>query len=173
MFRKNALLRNAFSLFAVFALVMGALSFVGCNDDSGFVDDHKLNSGLIDDWKYTFAEGYDQYMIDATKLVYTFNYGGVTTSFTGSIEYIYNFSETAGVIIVQYTAYNLGYGATVGQYQGVYFRDLTALTVKLGSAYASDYSVVEVADLAAAKEKFKSFRLYGGELSAATPLTRQ
>lgn len=152
---------------------MGALSLIGCDPDDPFVDDHKLNNGLIGDWKYTFDNGNDRYTIDATTLVYTFTYEGVATSFTSNIEYIYNFSETAGVIIVRYTAYDLGYGATVGQYQGVYFRDLTASTVKLGSAYETDYSVVEVASLDEAKEKFRNFRSYGGELSMATPLTRQ
>ncbi|GHV03172.1 hypothetical protein FACS189485_05610 [Spirochaetia bacterium] len=182
MFRKNALLRNTFSLFAVFALVIGALPLVGCNDDSGFVDDHKLNSGLIGIWSY----GSDAYTINADTLVYTSTYEGVTTGFTSSIEYIYNFSETAGVIIVEYTTKPTYYDYDAswnpinphepeGSFIGIYFRNLTAATVKLGSAYEADFSEVEVATLAEAKEKFKpaNISLYGGELSMTSPQTRQ
>ncbi|GHV72814.1 hypothetical protein AGMMS49940_01160 [Spirochaetia bacterium] len=157
----------------VLSLLMGALSLAGCKDDSdGFIDDGMLNSGLKGTWDSGAGDGYT--ITDST-MVYSSTWDSVTTGFTGSIEYIYNFSETAGVIIVQYTVYDLGFGAEVGQYQGVYFKDLTASTVKLGSAYASDYSVVEVATLAEAKEKFKpaNISLYGGELSMASPQTRQ
>jgi hypothetical protein len=173
MFRKNALLKNALSFCAVLCLVMGALSFTGCpvsgGGGSGGGDDDKLNDGLIGTWD----SGYDGYEISSTAIIYRSTYDNA--GFTGSIQYIYNFSETAGVIIVKYTAYDLGFGASVGQFQGVYFGDLTPTTVKLGSAYEADYSVVEVDTLAEAKEKFKpeNISLYGGELGNASPQTRK
>jgi hypothetical protein len=163
-------------LVLVLGLVMGALSLAGCDTDGGYVDDHTLNTGLIGTWDSGLGDGYT---ITATTLNYN---GGGFGDFTSTIRYIYNFSETAGVIIVEYITADADWDGSpdptyVGKFQGVYFSSLTANTVKLGSAYTvADYTQpVEVDTLAEAKQKFKpaNISLYGGELSGAGTQTKQ
>jgi hypothetical protein len=177
------------SLFLALGLVIGALSLLGCDldDDDDFVDDHQLNSRLVGNWKLHYEGSYEsggetieysgdeEYKIDAIAKTITLNDTGSFSSFTGSIEYVYNFSETAGVLIIKYTENTDD--TKKNKYSAVYFRNLTATTVKLGAPYdASDTSApVEVDSLAAAKEKFKpaNISLYGGELTMASPQTKQ
>ncbi|GHV81254.1 hypothetical protein AGMMS49944_30450 [Spirochaetia bacterium] len=167
------------SLVLVLSLVMGALSLAGCSleDDDGFVDDHKLNSGLIGTW----ATEYSGYTITDTTIAYS-DFGGWGGDFTGTIRYIYNFSETAGVVIVEYITADPDFTGSpdpnyAEKYDAVYFNSLTTSTVKLGVAY--DTSVVygsgsmaaAVSTLDLAKERFKpaNISLWGGDLGATYP----
>jgi hypothetical protein len=109
----------------VFVLVAcAALGVLGCKTEADeFVDDHKLNSGLVGTWKLEYEGGSDTYTITATTILHPSGYPALT----GTIKYVYNFSDTAGCIIVQRN--------TDDKYTAVYFKDLTANDVLLGDAY--------------------------------------
>jgi hypothetical protein len=150
----------------VFALVMGALLFSGCKNEDD--DPGGSVSALIGEW----TSGSDSYSIKGTTLNYT-GYEGY--SFESRIRYVYNFTGASGVVIVEYTTPPTAY-TPLGNFQGVYYKELAGDTVKLGNAYtAADYTIpVEVETLAEAKEKFKldNIALYGGELTMAVTQTR-
>ncbi|GHV86718.1 hypothetical protein AGMMS50255_0350 [Spirochaetia bacterium] len=181
MFRKNALLRNAFSLFAVFALVMGGLSLVGCAPDGNeFVDDRQLNSRLIGTWEYNYEGGSDVYRVTETTISHITGWGDFTDYSEATIEFVYNFSNTAGCLIIQ------RHGTADTKYSAVYFKNLTAATVLLGDA--RDISVIgwdpenpnaadpAVADLETAKDRFKPENAEmwgGGSALVGTPQTRK
>ncbi|MHC6202080.1 hypothetical protein ACYULU_02685 [Breznakiellaceae bacterium SP9] len=145
---------------------------VGCSmssdDDDGFVDTHELNSGLIGTWFADFGGGYtDTYIVTATTISHPDGFPPYTTA---SIEYVYNFSDTAGCIIIKRMEDN--------KYTGVFFKDLSANSVLLGDAFgpAPGYEDPGVATLELAKEKFKptNVELYGGgSAQVGSPLTRQ
>lgn len=163
--RKN-LLQKGFPLFFALCLVMGSALFSSCDWGGGTGD-----YSLVGKW----SSGSDGYEITDTTMIYT---GYTGYSFKAKIHEIIEFDPAAisGVIIVEYTTKPTAY-TPPGNFQGVYYKDLTAKSVKLGSAYtAADYTnPVEVSTLAAAREKFKkdNIALYGGELTQAVPQTRQ
>ncbi|MFP3089489.1 hypothetical protein LQZ21_04090 [Treponema sp. TIM-1] len=166
LFRRSLLLRKALPLFFLLCLVMGSVLFSSCDWSGG-------DSGGGGTLTGTWSSGSDGYEITSTTLTYISDYG---YGFIGNIRDRIEFSPTSGVIIVEYTTPPTAYNPP-GKFQGVYYKDLTANSVKLGSAYTvADYTVpVEVTTLALAREKFKleNIALYGGELTAATPQTRQ
>ncbi|GHT58232.1 hypothetical protein FACS1894109_12140 [Spirochaetia bacterium] len=168
MFRKNALLRNTFSLFAVFTLVMGALSLVGCDTDNGGDPDHELNEKLVGTWFADFGGGYtDTYIVTKTAISHP---DGFPAYKAASIEYVDNFSNTAGCIIIKRTEDD--------KYTAVFFKDLSANTVLLGDAFgpAPDYADPGVATLELARERFKPENAEnwgGGSAQGGTPQTRR
>jgi hypothetical protein len=165
---RSRALRLAVSLVLALGLVLGMMALAGCPmEDDDFKDDHKLNQGLIGNW----ATDQSGYQITETTL--TYNDGNFGYGFVADIEDVYNFTSTGGVIIVKYTTLPTAY-TPLGNYQGVYFLDLTADDVKLGNAYTvANYQVpVEVATLEEAKKKFgpkENIGPNGGELTVTYP----
>jgi hypothetical protein len=116
-----------------------------------------LLPGLLGTWidsgEYNGAVWTDDYTITTTTVTHAES--GVEE--TGSIEYVYNFDDKSGCIIVKYAD---------GKYNGVFFGNLTATTADLGDAWDAedpDYDS-SVATLAAAIERFKpeNAKNYGG-----------
>jgi hypothetical protein len=147
---------------------MGALLLAGCPmEDDDFVDDLNLNQGLIGTWTAS-GEGWSEtFTIVAgtpPKISHPNGYGDYTDYSNASIEYVYNFSDTAGCLIIK---------RPDNKFSAVYFQALTAASVLLGNAYDTrveyDYTNPNatdpaVADLDAAKERFKpeNAAIYGG-----------
>jgi hypothetical protein len=170
------LFSKAFPFALTLCLLVGVLGLTGCEPDGGDYDLGDDLGLLIGRW----SSSYDGYEIDETILKYDdgvapgSEYDGM--DFIGNIEYHKKFSATAGVIIVKYTT--PPNTSTTGKYQGVYYKDLSATQVTMGSAYTvSDYTQpAEVNSLEEAKTKFASeqnITLYGGDLSMASPQTKQ
>jgi hypothetical protein len=173
--------RKVFAVVCAAALVCGALSILGCSDGSdNFVDNHKLNSALEGHWVLA-GEYPDEYTITSATLSEgdSASTDEWATNTSASIEYVYNFSKSAGAIIVKYNIGSKIYGTDVGnKYSAVYFGSLTATTAKFGNAYdvaSMGATAVEVATLEAAKTKFApaNIALCGGELSAAAAMTKK
>ncbi|MDR2747716.1 MAG: hypothetical protein LBB77_09765 [Treponema sp.] len=160
---KGVFARKALPLFLGLCFVIGAALFSGCSmgNDGG--------ASIYGEWD----SGYDGYTITPTDMIYR---GYTDYGFGAKIRYVEYFTADSGVIIVEYTIPPTAYSPP-GNFQGVYFKELTANTVRLGNAYtAADYTTpVEVTTLELAKEKFKfdNIALYGGELTNASPQTRQ
>ncbi|GHV37491.1 hypothetical protein AGMMS49546_05400 [Spirochaetia bacterium] len=159
---------------------------MGCPTDPPPDRGDAFNSGLTGTWSADFGNGYiDTYKI--TDSTVTEEGTGAMAHSTGSIEYVYNFSSIAGVIIVKFTTYTddlssvLPSYSLVGRYSAVYFNNLTATSVKLGTAtdlsknYMTESTDASVTTLEDAKERFKptNINLWGGELTGAGPLTKQ
>jgi hypothetical protein len=165
----NGVIRNRKALRAWFLAVLvggGGALLASCNPDPGFVDDHNLNSMLINTWDSDSSS----YEITATHVSYLDSDGEI--SFAGNIKYVSNFSETAGVIIIEYdAAYKPTYydewtenppgsGTWVpgdelplqGDFIGVYFKELTAGSARIASAYVAGGA--EESTLADAKAAF-------------------
>lgn len=120
------------------ALVLaGALSLAGCGGD-----DEK--GSLIGAWVST---GGDTYTITGTTVTYTASYDA-SMSCVGTIKNAPDFEQPYGVIIIEYTTpptyYDYGpapdYAQSnphhpAGNFQGIYWKDLTTTSVKLASAY--------------------------------------
>jgi hypothetical protein len=136
--------RKVFALAVMFCLST-ALLFTGCKtEEDGFKDDHKLNSKIIGKWTSSYDDYYD---ISSDKLVYDDGWGG---GYAGTVEYVSNFSETAGVIIIKYEAdhepvyyddYD-NYGdpahivALKGNFIGIYYKDFKpGVSVSIAVAY--------------------------------------
>ncbi|MDR2362901.1 MAG: hypothetical protein LBD65_00590 [Spirochaetaceae bacterium] len=164
--RKRFLVKNVLPFFAL-CLVMGSALFSSCDWWSGGED----HFSLIGTWR----SDYDGYEITGTTMTYIDN-SGYGYGFTGTIREFVEFTGASGVILVEYTTPPTAY-TPPGNFQGVYYKDLTANSVKLGNAYnvANPTTQVEVASLALAREKFKlaNIGLYGGELTQAIPQKRQ
>jgi hypothetical protein len=135
--------RNVFALVVLFCLSTGLL-FIGCKTDDGdFIDDHKLNTKLIETWTSTYG---DSYNITSTKLTYDDGYGGGSA---GTIKYVSNFSDVAGVIIIEYDEdhkpsyweYDENWQPVKelplkGDFIGIYYKDLkSGVSVSMAGAY--------------------------------------
>jgi hypothetical protein len=160
---RRHLAHSVFALFTVFCLSTGLL-FTACSSDpdDGFVDDHKLNSNLIETWE---SEYYDAYTITDTHLSY--GYGADSVEYAGTIKYVSNFNSTAGVIIIEYDAEHKptyydsseNYGdpdhivLPKGDFIGIYYKDFKpGVSVQMGVAYAEGGA--EKATLDEAKNAF-------------------
>jgi hypothetical protein len=164
-----------FSLFIALFLVISALSFIGCStDDDEFVDDHKLNSGLIGTWKLSGSYEYegvtydytDTYVVTANSISHPEAYPPYANA---SIDYVYNFSNTAGCLIIKTAS---------ASWTAVYFKNLSAATVLLGDAYnvANTAQSPAVGTLEEAKESFKPANASnwgGGAAQAGAPQKKQ
>ena len=143
---------------AVFVLVLLAAVLVSC--DSNIADDTNdegtLPEGLIATWSSIWGDGY---RIGKTDFQYTSDYGD---AYAGTIEFVSNYSNNSGVIIIKYSTppANLIYGTEQPFYNGndytaVYYRNLTNAEVDLARAInLIDFSSVDTATLNEAKSKF-------------------
>jgi hypothetical protein len=184
---KNHALRRAVSLVLVLGLIAGALAFMGCPMEEDFVDDHKLNAGLIGIWQgsgsYKDDDGNDVSWTDTyTIATGTGNSIGTIAHPEGwiwknaTIEYVYNFSDTAGCLIVKYLT-----DSNNSKYNAVYFKDLSSASVLLGDAYDTSIAYPNDTDssvetLGEAKSRFapENAEAYGGGgAQAGTPQTKQ
>jgi hypothetical protein len=153
-FGQNPLFKRAFSMVFVLFLVLGALAFMGCpmdDDDSGFVDDHKLNAVLEGTWKDTSAG--DVYEIATGTVIYKSDYSGEEK---GDIEYISNFSADSGVIIIKYNTPKDN-GRTYG---AVYYRELktdgeTSVKISIAGKYESTEPWADITPVITTLEKAK------------------
>ncbi len=138
--------RGVFTLTILFCLSSALL--IGCKmdeDDNSFVDDHLLNNKLIGTWSSTFGESYT---ITDNYLSYESSYSDYS-KYAGTIEYVSNFSDSAGVIIIKYDEehkpkYYEEFDPVTyepiepalplkGDYLGVYFKELTpGVSVQIG-----------------------------------------
>ncbi|AEF81441.1 hypothetical protein [Leadbettera azotonutricia] len=168
--------KRVLPVFFISAVVFGLLlSACDLDDDDPYEDPFELNPGLIGTWEASGQGWTDTYKITATTLEHVNN-------FTSKIVYTYNFSENAGVIIIEYvekpTYFDHHYNddgtyinsdnphEPTGNFSAVYFSALTESAAYLGAAYVyADYTQqVEAGSLNEAKEKFKPANadLYGG-----------
>ncbi|MDR1250636.1 MAG: hypothetical protein LBK62_00560 [Treponema sp.] len=76
----------------------------------------------------------DTYGISAATLEYDDNSAAYHFEYAGDIKKITAFTSSAGVIILQYTSVDPSQG-TAGDFFGVYYRELSAGTVKMANAY--------------------------------------
>ena len=145
-FRRH-FMRGVFALFCLFTVIL----FTGCDlEPNNFIDDHQLNSNLIGTWRdYYEGTSYDDYIITAARLDY--DSGGI--GYGGTIEYVSNFSENAGVIIIKYDTSDFKL-ADVGKYIGVYYRSLSAGTVEMSTAINDDWSSAATVTKEQAESKF-------------------
>jgi hypothetical protein len=152
--------------FAVVLCLFTALLFSGCQtEEENFIDDHKLNSQLTGTWFSTYDDGY---VIDETETGYRLTYYGYIDmiSYAGAIEYVSNFSNDSGVIIIKYdddhkASYseydeNWNVAGTLplkGDFIGIYYKEFKpGISVKIGGAYAEGGAEEETLD--AAKKAF-------------------
>jgi hypothetical protein len=158
---------------------MGMAVFSGCaTEDDPFVDDHILNPGLAGTWlaSGTYEVGgetfdwTDTYII--TLVAGTIEHPEGYTWQSAKIVYVYNFNETSGCLIVEYTA------GEANKYNAVYFKNLTDTSVLLGDAFTVETPALNPAvdTLDEAKTKFapENASLYGGaEAQTGTPQIKQ
>jgi hypothetical protein len=145
------------------------------DDDGEFVDDHKLNEKLIGSWTASGDGWSDTFVItDGTPptISHPSGWGDYTDYSSASIEYVYNFSDAAGCLIIK---------RPDDKFSAVYFKDLTATAVLLGNAYDTKVTYDEnnpnaadpaVEDLEVAKERFKpenASEYGGGSAQSGTP----
>jgi hypothetical protein len=171
--------RGVFAFALVFCLST-ALLFTGCDMDGGGgsiapVED-KLDANLIGTWSSLYD---DEYVITANKITYDDGYGGGSA---GTIQYVSNFTNSAGVIIIKYDDgkkpsywdYDDDWNPTIelplkGDFIGIYYKDLKpGASVSMGGAYI--YGGAEEATLDAAKKAFTAgnegkYMTYYGEYS--------
>jgi hypothetical protein len=164
LFKKDAWARKALPWFVGLCLVAGALGFLGCDSDGGGGGGEETpilesNSPLIGKWS---GNG-DEYIITATTLSY--GYSG-SIGYAGTIRYVSKFSDTAGVIIIEYDddkrqkyyeydenwnpVGDPSYGP--GKFHATYYENLTSSSIKLAGVYKSGGA--EQATLEKAKQEF-------------------
>ena len=139
-------------LFLGVCLLIGALGFVGC-DLLGKTDETEKPDlgGNISALVGTWDSGSDSYTITTTTIVYDDGSNGEWGfSYKGNICHVSNFNAVSGVVIIEYT--EAPTSGTSGNFIGIYYRDLTATTVKLANSY--DPEGTETATLDTAKAKF-------------------
>ena len=164
----------------VLVILCIAILIIGCqtDDDASFVDNYKLNQSLIGTWLSEYADGY---IITANDIAYDF--GGGFIGYAGTIEYVSNFSNTAGVIIIKYKAgqeqtypiydedWNItGYNERPGDYVGIYYENCKpGVSVEMGTAINMvNYTGAEKKTLDEAKAAFTRGKKgdYIGEMGA-------
>jgi hypothetical protein len=153
-------------LFLGLCLAIGTLGLVGCDPGRG-------ETGILTGF---WSSGTDGYVITNNTFNNTLIYFGYKDadhpewsdySFTGTIKNKPDFTQKAGVIIVEYTKkpiygqyettspYSLTGGAPPsGSFMGIYWRDLTTVSVKLANAYDSSNTETETTTLDDAITKF-------------------
>jgi hypothetical protein len=149
---EGAFLKKAFPFFFVLCLMSG--TFSGCDLDGGDPPSEKPGdiTPLLGNW----FSGTDGYEISKTTLFYDDGSNGVWgMSFTGNIRYVSNFTNTSGVIIVEYTSAPTSAFSTYTpppNFIGIYYRILAPDMIKLANSY--DTTNTDTPDLASAIEKF-------------------
>lgn len=133
--------RKAVCLFFMFCLTAGTLSIIGCKDEPDG------SATVIGTW----TSPYDMYLINKGNFVH--DYGGQGEyNYSGIIKEFFAFDNASGIIYFEYDAPN----AAAGKFNAVYYKELTAATVKMATAIngAPDYSNPATATLDEAKTKF-------------------
>jgi len=108
-------------------------------DDNDYVDDGILKPGLIGSWVFEYEGGRELYTITADTFIYDDTYMGI---WGGSIVHVSNFSDDAGVIIIEYDSDKKQYWmdwdtmsdiTPEGNFYGIYFSELKQDSVKLAN----------------------------------------
>jgi hypothetical protein len=170
--RKSAWHKKAFSI--VFALCVAAaiVVFAGCDDDPGSGDTIGGNGEinlLIGTWA---SPPYDYYTISDSTLTYDDGFGN---GYSGKIRHVVDFGSNSGLIIIEYAAdgkpvYYDGFDADgspigdpyppPGNFQGVYYKELSTVSVKMAGANDSSktghLAAPETAKLQEAVDKFNN-----------------
>ena len=134
--------RGAFVL-AAFLCLSVAFLFTSCDSDpdSGFV------------LQGTWASEWDSYIITST----TVHYDMFGNELKGTIAELVQFTDNAGVLIIEVTDVTGFIGNQIGWFTGVYYKDGTKDSIKMGTAMEAigdDYFPVEAATLPAARLLF-------------------
>jgi len=155
--------RKILVMMIMFCLLTGFL-LSSCKEggggSAGSIDNHKLNSDLIGTWTSNYG---DSYTITSNKITY---YAGYDSDFVGTIQYVSNFTDSAGVIIVKYDdgkkpsywEYDKDWNPIKelplkGDFIGIYYNDLkSGVSVSIANAYI--YGGAEEATLDNAKKAF-------------------
>jgi hypothetical protein len=143
--------RKVFALAVLFCL-SAALLFTGCNSDPDPVDTGFIPAG---EWTDSFDGGYN---ITASTLEYytaDSEWEGETypgENIKGSIKEAVDFSNDAGVLLVQITESSTE--GQSGKFIGVYYKDYTASHVFLANAIDESYALILIDTLANAKNTF-------------------
>jgi hypothetical protein len=142
---KGVFTRKALPLFLALCFVTGAAFFSGCsvgNDGPGLLE------GTWED-----PDNHDSYVINSGTLTYDDggDWGSYDMDMAGEIEPYSDFSASAGIIYVKYTAPE----SLAGKYIAFYWKELTESKVELSIAInKTDYSNPAVDSIDAAKTKF-------------------
>ena len=151
---------------AIFVVVM---MLFGCKIDPGDDFGYELNGDLTGTWEDKSWGGgtvYDFFTITATTLVYDNGFGG---GYAGTIRFVTNFTENAGVIIIEYhedrkpVYFDKDFNPTIppkGNFAGIYYENLMpGVSVLLAKAIdLTDYTGAEKTTLDEAKVAFTSGR---------------
>ena len=155
-------MRNIFALIIVYFL--SAALCTGCQADDEYIDDGKLKAGLIGQWKSEYSGGEELYTITANPdtLIYADTFMG---TWGGKIVHVSNFSEDAGVLIIEYDAdkkqnwvdwnNNMADITPSGNFYGIYFSKLRKTSVILANTSEAG-GPSETDTLEQAKAKFTS-----------------
>jgi len=132
LFRRRSIVmflsRRAFALSVLLCLSL-ALLFTGCSTDGDGGGGVGLSSDLIGRWASTGSWGTDGYSIDTKKASYFYD---DSTMYAGTIRHVENFTDSAGVIIIEY---DKEYDNPDGNFIGIYFKNLTpGVSVQMGIA---------------------------------------
>jgi len=120
---------------------------------------------LRGEWVYTppgSAIPSERYVIDNTTIQYGYGGGESDTDYKGNIRFVSNYSNTSGVIIIEYIE---GERPTYSKYNGnsffaIYYRNLGSTMVQLANAInLSDSSAPDTVTLDEAIEKFTRLKI--------------
>ncbi|MDR2080104.1 MAG: hypothetical protein LBP74_10330 [Treponema sp.] len=174
-----SLRKKMFPLFlTVFLFTLTAL-LPGCkHEPDPFVDDGKLNSGLIGTWKASGENDYGSWSDTYTIKTAQGSAIGIISHPEGyswknaTIVHVFNFNETSGCLIVKYTAGN------AVKYSAVYFKNLSDASVLLGDAFGPPPGyldpAVDTLDEAITKFAPENASAYGGgDAQTGTPQIKQ
>jgi len=143
--------RKTFALAVAFCL-SAAFLFTGCN-----INPEHVNTGFIPvgEWKDDYGSGYN---ITASSLEYytaDTEWEGITypgENIKGSIKEAIDFSQGAGVLLVQITASTTT--EQTGKFIGVYYKDYTSSHIFLANAIDESYNIIVKNTLTEAKNTF-------------------
>jgi hypothetical protein len=161
------MIKTIFLMFFVFCLTAFLLSSCDLGVGDEFIDDNKLNPRLIGTWSRDFGGGeIDTYIITAdSKITHPSSFGNALTD--AGIEYVYNFSDAAGCLIIERNTDN--------KFTAVYYKDLKTSSIIIGDAINPDLKTYPTAkDLEEAKTMFapENRTKYRGDLSKVAPISR-
>ena len=123
--------RSFLSLCVLVCLSLGLL-FSGCENDPDNGSTSGLNTDLIGTWLETNEFGTDGYAVETNRVRYISDW----FSFTGSIRHVTNFSNSAGVIIIEYDSQYINPDVN---FIGIYFRNLNpGVSVQMGVAWIEE-----------------------------------
>jgi len=134
----NSLRRNFMR--GAFVLAILLCLFTGCKTDT---DDVFVLQG-------TWASAWDSYVITST----TVHYEMFDAQLKGNIAELVEFTDNAGVLIIEVTETADFIQNQIGWFTGVYYKEGTKNSIKMGNAIDSSYDPVEVSTLEEALSLF-------------------